>query len=69
MRLTMISGLTALAVIGTATSMLRSHSAPEGYAVGVRASAVAPQGAVRSKELPVHDFEDRSLEFTRETQR
>jgi len=69
MRLLMISGLTAITVFAAATSMPWSHSTLESNAADLRIPVIPPQGAVWTNKLPVQDFQDRSLEFPRETQR
>jgi hypothetical protein len=69
MKILMISGLAALAVLTAATSMPRSRQSTEGSAVGTQMPATQLQQAVRPNELPVQDFEDRSLVFPRESQR
>jgi hypothetical protein len=69
MKILMISGLAALALLTGATSMLRSHQPAEGNVAETQVPVTQRQNAVGPSELPVQEFEDRSLVFAREPQR
>jgi hypothetical protein len=68
MKILMISGLAAFAVLTAATGMLRSHQSTESSAAGMQVSVTQLHHAVRPNELPVQEFEDRSLVFPKEPQ-
>lgn len=63
-----ISGLVSAALLAVATGALRSHSHPDGATVGLaRTSASQDSTSVAQVgQLPVQDFEDRSLVFSRD---
>ncbi|MCS3448418.1 MULTISPECIES: hypothetical protein [Bradyrhizobium] len=63
MKLLMIAGLTALALVVAATNVPRSHPS------SVSRAPVAGMPTVQDQDkLPVEDFEDRSLVFPRGAQ-
>ncbi|BBC01111.1 hypothetical protein ABIF38_007466 [Bradyrhizobium japonicum] len=63
MKLLMIAGLTALALVVAATNVPRSHPS------SVSHTSVAGMPTVQEQDkLPVEDFEDRSLVFPRGAQ-
>ncbi|WLA79907.1 hypothetical protein [Bradyrhizobium elkanii] len=63
MKLLMIAGLTALALVVAATNVPRSHPS------SVSRTSVAGMPTVQEQDkLPVEDFEDRSLVFPRGAQ-
>ncbi|OAF19332.1 MULTISPECIES: hypothetical protein [Bradyrhizobium] len=68
MKLLMISGLTALAVIVGATNMLRSHPSSENRASVAGMPAMREMHKAQQGRLAVEDFEDRSLVFPRGAQ-
>ncbi|MBR0823969.1 hypothetical protein JQ596_00380 [Bradyrhizobium manausense] len=63
-----ISGLVSAALLAVATGAMRSHSHLDGGTVGqARASASQDSASVaQAGQLPVQDFEDRSLVFPRD---
>jgi hypothetical protein len=63
-----ISAFAAAILLATATGVLRSHSLWSRAAGGGGMPSLQKlQGTVRTERLPVQDFEDRSLEFPRQT--
>ncbi|OAF14912.1 hypothetical protein AYJ54_40770 [Bradyrhizobium centrolobii] len=64
MKLLMISGLTAIAVLAAATNMPRSH--PSSSVAGM--PAMQEMHKAQQGKLPVDDFEDRSLVYPRGVQ-
>ncbi|WP_084801462.1 hypothetical protein [Bradyrhizobium sp. Ec3.3] len=70
MKLLMISGLTALALVLAATSIPRAHPPSVTHTSVAEMSTVQEMQKVpQQSKLPVEDFEDRSLVFPRESQR
>jgi hypothetical protein len=61
--------LAAVALLGTATGILRSHSLSTIGATGTASMPTLQElnGATGTDKLPVEDFEDRSLVYPRET--
>jgi hypothetical protein len=70
MKLLMISGVAALALVAAATTMPRSHplSVSSTSAAGMPAMQEI-QKAAQQGQLAAADFEDRSLVFPRDSQR
>jgi hypothetical protein len=70
MKLLMISGVAALALVAAATTVPRSHplSVSSTSATGMPAVREI-QTTAQQSQLPVADYEDRSLVFPRESQR
>ena len=66
MKLLMISGFAAVALIAAATTMLRSHSPSSDRPVGAADMASLQQSriATGSNKLPTENFEDMSLVFS-----
>ncbi|MBR0714683.1 hypothetical protein [Bradyrhizobium liaoningense] len=64
MKRLMISGLVSAALLAIATGAMRSHSHPDGGTVGL----VSRDGTstTQANQLPVQDFDDRSLVFPRD---
>jgi hypothetical protein len=63
-------GLVAGALAAAATGVLKSHPSPSSSTVGLASATVAQQsGSAAHANLPVEDFDDRSLVFPRETRR
>jgi|GEM_PF-6442545 len=68
MKRLMISALTLIAVVSVGTSLLRSRALLTGGQLGTASMATSDsQGSIRAvgTDLPVQDFEDRSLVFPR----
>lgn len=67
MKRLMISGLVSAALLAVATGAMRSHSHSDGATVG----AASRDGAsvTPTSQLPVQDFDDRSLVFPRDVRR
>ena len=60
MKLLMISGFAAVALIAAATTMLRSHSPSTNHPVAT-ADTTSPPAAAGANKLPIEEFEDMSL--------
>jgi hypothetical protein len=69
MKRLMISAFAAIALLATATNMLRSHSPSTDRLVGTAGmpSLQALQSAADVNKLPTGEFEDRSLIYSTET--
>ncbi len=70
MKRLMISALAAIALFAAATTMLRSHTPAPDRAAGF-SDAMSLQemhSASRVNKLPIEEFEDRSLVFSRTKQ-
>ncbi|TPQ30702.1 hypothetical protein C2U70_25805 [Bradyrhizobium guangdongense] len=66
MKRLMISGLVSASLLAVATGALRSHSHSGGGTVGMASRDAAT--VTQTSQLPVQDFEDRSLVFPRDVQ-
>ena len=64
MKLLMISALVAIVLLAAATSMLRSH-APDRVGTPGMPSTQELQRAVDTNKLPIEEFEDQSLVYSR----
>jgi hypothetical protein len=60
MKLLMISGFAAVALLAAATTMLRSHSPSTNHPVAT-ADTTSPPAAAGANKLPIEEFEDMSL--------
>ena len=68
MKLAMIAAVTFVALLGIGSGLMRSSSLfIHGQTTGIATSKPQASEAVQGSELPVQDFEDRSLVFPRET--
>jgi hypothetical protein len=67
MKRLIISGLAAVALLAAATTMLRSHSPSTDHTVGAvgKTSLQEPHTAAGVNKLPIEDFEDMSLVYSR----
>ena len=61
MKLLMISGFAAVALLAAATTMLQSHSPSTKVATG---DMKAPQAVADVNKLPIEEFEDMSLVYS-----
>ena len=70
MKRLMISALAAITLFAAATTMLRSHTPPTGRADGFSDAMSLQQlhSAPGVNQLPIEDFEDHSLVFSRTKQ-
>ena len=69
MKRLMISAFVAVALFATATTMLRSHTPAAGRAIG-SADAMSLRelhAAPNVNKLPIEDFDDQSLVFSKTT--
>ena len=68
MKRLMISALVFIALLAAGTGLFRSHALLIDSRVGTTGMATStPQGyGARGTDIPIEDFEDRSLEFPRE---
>jgi hypothetical protein len=65
-----ILGLVSITLFAAAIGVLKSHPSPSSSTVGRAPASKSQQfGSVAHANLPVEDFEDRSLVFPRETKR
>jgi hypothetical protein len=68
MKRAMIAALAFVALLGIGSGLMRSSSLfTHGQTTGIGTSKPQPSEAIHGSELPVQDFEDRSLVFPRET--
>lgn len=67
MKRLMISGLAAVALLAAATTILRSHSSSTNGPIGAagRTSLQEPHTGAGANKLPIEDFEDMSLVYSR----
>jgi hypothetical protein len=63
MKLLMISGFAAVALLAAATTMLRSHSPSTKYPLAT-GDMKAPQAVADVNKLPIEEFEDMSLVYS-----
>ena len=68
MKLLMISGFAAVALLAAATTMLRSHSPSTNHPVAT-ADTTSPPAAAGANKLPIEEFEDMSLAYPSATKR
>ena len=68
MKRLMISGLTAVALLAVATTMLWSHTPSIGRSAGM-ATLQEPRTPAGVNKLPIEDFEDMSLVYSTATKR
>jgi hypothetical protein len=67
MKSLIIAGFAVVALLGIASGLLGSRSPTiNGQTTGMATSSPRQPQAVRSADLPVQDFDDRSLVFPRE---
>jgi hypothetical protein len=62
MKLLMISGFAAVALLAAATTMLRSHSPLTNHPIAT-ADTKSPQAVAGANKLPIEEFEDMSLVY------
>jgi hypothetical protein len=62
MKLLIISGFAAVALLAVATTMLRSHSPSTDHPVAT-ADTTSPQAVAGANQLPNEEFEDMALVF------
>jgi len=62
MKLLMISGFAAVAMLAAATTMLRSHSPLTNHPIAT-ADTKSPQAVAGANKLPIEEFEDMSLVY------
>jgi hypothetical protein len=62
MKLLIISGFAAVALLAVATTMLRSHSPSTNHPVAT-ADTTSPQAVAGANQLPNEEFEDMALVF------
>jgi hypothetical protein len=67
MKRLMISGFAAITLVAAATTILRSHSPSTDRTVGAvgKAALQEPHTAAGANKLPIEDFEDMSLVYSR----
>jgi hypothetical protein len=63
MKLLMISGFAAVALLAAATTVLRSHSPSTNHPVAT-ADMTSPPAAAGANKLPIEEFEDMSLVYS-----
>ena len=63
MKLLMISGFAAVALLAAATTMLRSHSPSTNHSVAT-GDTKSPQAVAGANKLPIEEFEDMSLVYS-----
>ncbi len=68
MKLLMISGFAAVALLAAATTMLRSHSPSTDRPVAI-ADTMSSQTVAGATKLPIEEFEDMSLVYPTVTKR
>jgi hypothetical protein len=70
MKRLMIYAFAAIALLGAATTMLRSHTAATDHAVGFSDAMSLQQlhSAPGVNKLPIEEYEDQSLVFSRSKQ-
>ena len=68
MKLLIISGFAAVALLAAATTMLRSHSPSINHAVATTGTT-SPQAVAGANKLPSEEFEDMSMVYSTKPKR
>ena len=63
MKLLMISGFAAVALLAVATAMLRSHSPLANHPIAT-AGTMSPKVVAGANKFPIEEFEDKSLIYS-----